>query len=109
MSSLFLSYFLQAFNVAGIAKGAVKEIHDFSQWYRKFYEANYDAEGESAEYDPVVERKGMQLPFIEGGDKRKGSSRRPVSSIPSTRNKPSRGETFVIKANCLFKLKYYEM
>lgn len=53
--SFVLSSFLQIIPVDKLVKGKFQDNFEFVQWFKKFFDANYDGK----EYDPVEARQGQ--------------------------------------------------
>lgn len=75
---LFLSLpLLQAIPIERLVKGKFQDNFEFLQWFKKFFDANYDGR----EYDPVAARDGQELAT---GSK----STKPTIAKPSGMKKP---------------------
>lgn len=48
--------FLQIIPVDKLVKGKFQDNFEFAQWFKKFFDANYDGK----EYDPVAARQGQE-------------------------------------------------
>ncbi|TRY87190.1 hypothetical protein DNTS_031720 [Danionella cerebrum] len=79
--------------VEKLVKGKFQDNFEFVQWFKKFFDANYDGK----EYDPQVARQGMDVtpPPNPGpqrtsptGPKSMPTPQRPISSAPLRRNTP---------------------
>lgn len=55
ISLLFLLSSIQIIPVEKLVKGRFQDNLDFIQWFKKFFDANYDGK----EYDPVAARQGQ--------------------------------------------------
>jgi len=64
--------------VEKLVKGRFQDNFEFVQWFRKFFDANYDG----SEYDPVAARGGEPLGGA-GGPARKPMARAPASRAPA--------------------------
>lgn len=51
----FFSFSFQIIPVEKLVKGRFQDNLDFIQWFKKFFDANYDGK----EYDPVAARQGQ--------------------------------------------------
>lgn len=61
----FLPLYLQVIPVEKLVKGRFQDNLDFIQWFKKFFDANYDGK----EYDPVEARQGQDaLPPPDPGE-----------------------------------------
>ena len=80
MSSCFC---FQIIPVERLVKGRFQDNFEFVQWFKKFFDANYDG----AEYDPLAMR-GSE-PLGAGGGMRKPTGRAPASR-PAARPAASR-------------------
>lgn len=68
--------------VEKLVKGRFQDNFEFVQWFKKFFDANYDG----AEYDPVAARGGE--PLGAGGAPRKAMARVPAPRAPAARAPP---------------------
>ena len=57
-------------------KGKFQDNFEFAQWFKKFFDANYDL---GIEYDPVAARGGV---VVNAGKTSNISSRKPGSNSP---------------------------
>uniref|UniRef100_A0A8C7RW31 Microtubule-associated protein RP/EB family member 1 n=1 Tax=Oncorhynchus mykiss TaxID=8022 RepID=A0A8C7RW31_ONCMY len=81
--------------VERLVKGRFQDNFEFIQWFKKFFDANYDGK----EYDPVATRQGQEgAPSPNPGPQRTSptatktfhASPRPIQSAPIRRAKPTR-------------------
>lgn len=59
-------------------KGKFQDNFEFVQWFKKFFDANYDGK----EYDPAAARQGQDMP----------TSQSPAAATASKPKKPSSGK-----------------
>lgn len=74
--SFFIVFLLQAIPVEKLAKGRFQDNFEFIQWFKKFFDANYDMH----EYDPYVARGGESLGGSMGNIS--GAKRPPQKGVP---------------------------
>lgn len=67
--------------VEKLVKGRFQDNFEFVQWFRKFFDANYDG----SEYDPVGSRGGEPLGGASGAMARKPMARAPAPRVPANR------------------------
>lgn len=67
-----------------MVKGRFQDNFEFIQWFKKFFDANYDG----AEYDALAERGGIALGSEKPGVK---SSRGAIAKTPASSAKRSPG------------------
>ena len=66
--------------VERLVKGKFQDNFEFVQWFKRFFDANY----EGNDYDPLAARGGEQM----GSGKTKGISKAPVSKAPKPAQAP---------------------
>ncbi|CAD5206621.1 unnamed protein product [Bursaphelenchus okinawaensis] len=76
--------------VEKLIKGKFQDNFEFLQWFKKFFDANYDGR----EYDPIAARNGENLP---AGSEGTASSRMPLKS--TTTNRQTGGSTASVNSN----------
>ena len=70
---------LQVIPVEKLVKGRFQDNFEFVQWFKKFFDANYDG----SEYDPVAARGGESMgPGGPGGSREEADHGRPDSQDP---------------------------
>lgn len=72
-----MGVFLQVIPVEKLAKGRFQDNFEFVQWFKKFFDANYDMH----EYDPYVARGGESLGGSMGNIS--GAKRPPQKAVPT--------------------------
>lgn len=75
-------FLLQVIPVEKLVKGKFQDNFEFVQWFKKFFDANYEGQ----EYDALAARDGQQL----GGSGKPGSKAR--SQASSLQKAPARGK-----------------
>jgi RP/EB family microtubule-associated protein len=65
--------------VEKLVKGRFQDNFEFVQWFRKFFDANYDG----SEYDPVGARGGEPMGGASGAMARKPMARAPAAARPA--------------------------
>ena len=71
-----------------LVKGRFQDNFEFVQWFRKFFDANYDG----TEYDPIGARGGEPLGGASGAMAKKPMGRAPAARAPANRAaKPAAG------------------
>lgn len=82
-------FLLQVIPVEKLVKGRFQDNLDFIQWFKKFYDANYDGK----EYDPVEARQGQDaLPPPDPGEqifnlpKKSHHANSPTAGIPAVKS-----------------------
>ena len=55
---------LQAIPIERLVKGRFQDNFEFCQWFKKFFDANYDG----TEYDPLGSREGQPMATGKGVD-----------------------------------------
>ena len=63
--------FVKVIPIDKLVKGKFQDNFEFAQWFKKFFDANYDL---GIEYDPVAARGGV---VVNAGTKSNISSRKP--------------------------------
>lgn len=67
----YLNVLVQIINVDKLIKGRFQDNFEFLQWFKKFFDANYDGR----EYEPLIARGGIKLGNgVGGGGSGVGSS-----------------------------------
>lgn len=59
ISRMFFSCYLKTFQIIPVeklVKGKFQDNFEFLQWFKKFFDANYDGK----EYDPLLTRQGQE-------------------------------------------------
>lgn len=64
-----------------LVKGRFQDNFEFVQWFKKFFDANY----QGADYDPLSARGGEPVGVAKTGALNKAPSNKP--SVPKTRSK----------------------
>lgn len=87
---------LQIIPVEKLVKGRFQDNLDFIQWFKKFFDANYDGK----EYDPVEARKGQDaIPPPDPGEQ--------IFNLPKkshhAASSPTAGKTSTAAHQCLFQ------
>lgn len=72
-----------------LVKGKFQDNFEFVQWFKKFFDANYDGK----EYDPVAARQGQEMPTNQSpasatANKPKKPSSAPLRSATTTKSAP---------------------
>ena len=81
---------MQNIPVERLVKGRFQDNFEFVQWFKKFFDANYDG----TEYDPLLAREGQPLGGAGGARKPTGMSRpAPTRTVPAARPQQRAGET----------------
>ena len=80
--SLYLCF--QNIPVERLVKGRFQDNFEFVQWFKKFFDANYDG----TEYDPIAAREGQPLGGAGGAARKPTGMSRPAP----TRTAPARAQ-----------------
>ena len=73
-------YFIQIVPVERLVKGKFQDNFEFVQWFKRFFDANYNGEDG---YDPVQARGGESMGSNKGGALNKAPGARPSNSRTS--------------------------
>uniref|UniRef100_A0A4W3H4R2 Microtubule-associated protein RP/EB family member 3 n=2 Tax=Callorhinchus milii TaxID=7868 RepID=A0A4W3H4R2_CALMI len=72
--------------VERLVKGKFQDNFEFVQWFKKFFDANYDGK----EYDPVLARQGQDIiPQTFGGEQIYSKSKKPIGTAVPQRTSPT--------------------
>jgi len=84
--------------VEKLIKGKFQDNFEFLQWFKKFFDANYDPR----EYDPVIARNGEAMPDSTGakpsGITSKMPTSRPVAAVPKSMAAPTKVQPLAKKS-----------
>ena len=82
----FFAFHSQVIPVEKLVKGRFQDNFEFMQWFKKFFDANYDGR----EYDALAERNGEPM----GGGKTGGSMSKPGATKMATKAAAPRAGKF---------------